>query len=370
MTKTLLIVNPKASGVRPDAVAEVTKLLGAATELEVVATRERNHATEIVRALPPGTEQVFAMGGDGLFNEVANGIDADMPVGLLGAGASNVLPRALGLPGDAKSAALRLATSSATRQISLGVANGRRFTFCCGLGIDAEVVREVDRRGRRKGRRASDSAVAWELVRQARGDGQKAFAWGYMTHLAADILSHNHFVPIHTLISFRARTSGHAYWEARMDGLQQIRYWRRARQVLEFTYEDCDELVEQTIEHTLLSFKANKKIFDSLMGISKLEQWQLLVNTVNRSSRYSLSRTTMDRYNHACVHAVMDLLVHKKRSFTQELDATGSEMLKQSIRLRRQLRKLRRSRSLDREAEERIMQRLINRAPRIPVEMD
>ena len=191
-----------------------------------------------------------------------------------------------------------------------------------------------------------------------------------MTHLAADILSHNHFVPIHTLISFRARTSGHAYWEARMDGLQQIRYWRRARQVLEFTYEDCDELVEQTIEHTLLSFKANKKIFDSLMGISKLEQWQLLVNTVNRSSRYSLSRTTMDRYNHACVHAVMDLLVHKKRSFTQELDATGSEMLKQSIRLRRQLRKLRRSRSLDREAEERIMQRLINRAPRIPVEMD
>jgi len=165
MTKTLLIVNPKASGVRPDAVAEVTKLLGAATELEVVATRERNHATEIVRALPPGTEQVFAMGGDGLFNEVANGIDADMPVGLLGAGASNVLPRALGLPGDAKSAALRLATSSATRQISLGVANGRRFTFCCGLGIDAEVVREVDRRGRRKGRRASDSAVAWELVR-------------------------------------------------------------------------------------------------------------------------------------------------------------------------------------------------------------
>jgi diacylglycerol kinase family enzyme len=165
VVRTLLIVNPKASGVDPDVVAEVTRLLGAATELEVVATRERNHATEIVRTLPTGTERVFAMGGDGLFNEVANGIDADMPVGLLGAGASNVLPRALGLPRDAKSAAVRLATSTATRQISLGVANGRRFTFCCGLGIDAEVVRAVDGRGRRKGRRASDLAVAWELVR-------------------------------------------------------------------------------------------------------------------------------------------------------------------------------------------------------------
>ena len=165
MVRALLIVNPKASGVDPDAVAEVTKLLGAATELDVVVTRERNHATEIVRALPAGTERVFAMGGDGLFNEIANGIDTDMPVGLLGAGASNVLPRALGLPRDAKSAALRLATSTSSRQISLGVANGRRFTFSCGLGIDAEVVRAVDGRGRRKGRRASDLAVAWELVR-------------------------------------------------------------------------------------------------------------------------------------------------------------------------------------------------------------
>jgi hypothetical protein len=245
-------------------------------------------------------------------------------------------------------------------------ANENRYLYGC---IGADIV-QAKAYTRSLATHCHGWPVAWELVRQARGDGQKAFAWGYMTHLAADILSHNHFVPIHTLISFRARTSGHAYWEARMDGLQQIRYWRRARQVLGFTYEDCDELVEQTIEHTLLSFKANKRIFDSLMGISKLEQWQLAVNTVNQASRYSLSRTTVERYNHACVHAVMDLLVHKKRSFTQELDATGSEMLKHSIRLRRQLRKLRRGRSLDHETEDRIMQRLLNRAPRIPVEMD
>lgn len=165
MGRALLIVNPKASGVDPAVVAEVARILGDGTELEVVATRARGHAIELVDSLPTGTERVFAMGGDGLFNEVANGVDASIPVGLLAAGASNVLPRALGLPNDPRAAAARFVASETTRQISLGVANGRRFTFCCGLGVDAEIVRAIDERGRAAGRRASDRAFVSELVR-------------------------------------------------------------------------------------------------------------------------------------------------------------------------------------------------------------
>ena len=165
MTPALLIVNPRASGVDSAVVADVTNVLKREAELEVVATRDRGHATELVRELPAGTERIFAMGGDGLFNEVANGVGAVLPVGLLAAGASNVLPRALGLPGDARTAAERLVASQTTRQISLGVANGRRFTFCCGLGVDAEIVRAIDARGRAAGRRASDLTFAWELTR-------------------------------------------------------------------------------------------------------------------------------------------------------------------------------------------------------------
>ncbi|MGI9659429.1 MAG: diacylglycerol/lipid kinase family protein, partial [Gaiellaceae bacterium] len=49
--------------------------------------------------------------------------------------------------------------------ISLGIANGRRFTFACGLGIDAQIVRAVDARGRRRGRRPGDHVFAWELTK-------------------------------------------------------------------------------------------------------------------------------------------------------------------------------------------------------------
>ena len=165
VTNAVLIVNPKASGVDPDTVAAVTRTLAASHELEVHATRERGHATELAHELPDGVGRLYALGGDGLFNEIANGVGPTVGVGLLAGGASNVLPRALGVGGDALAAATRLAQSTTVRQISLGVANGRRFTFACGLGIDAELVRAIDARGRRGGRRPGDSAFAWELIK-------------------------------------------------------------------------------------------------------------------------------------------------------------------------------------------------------------
>jgi diacylglycerol kinase family enzyme len=162
---TVLIVNPRATRVTSDTVAEVARELGAHGELEVHATQDRGHATELARGLPRGVARLFGLGGDGLFNELANGVSPDVAIGLLPAGSSNVLPRALGLPGDVPGALARLGASSSTRTISLGSANGRRFTFACGLGVDAEIVRAVDARGRKRGKRPGDHVFAWELTK-------------------------------------------------------------------------------------------------------------------------------------------------------------------------------------------------------------
>ena len=121
-----------------------------------------------------------------------------MPVGFIPGGASNVLVRALGLPNDAVAVARRLAKAERERVISLGVvelADGeggtvrRRFTFCGGVGLDAELVRAVDRRGRREGKRPGDLAFVRELRRilaarrwrldpvlEVEGHGRAAFA--------------------------------------------------------------------------------------------------------------------------------------------------------------------------------------------------
>jgi len=188
--------------------------------------------------------------------------------------------------------------------------------------------------------------VAWRIVGSAKTDGELAFAWGYMTHLAADVLSHNHFVPLHLVLSFATRTSGHAYWEARVDGLQDKHHAERLRHVLTTPYEDCDALVDRVVEHTLFSFRTNKRIFDSLMGLAHLDRWQRLVRTVNDRSRFRLTRATVDTYNRACVAGALDLLANRKQSYTQAQDPTGKDTLDRAFVLRRKLRQLERTRGL------------------------
>jgi diacylglycerol kinase family enzyme len=157
----LLIVNPYASGVNEDRIDAVTASLG---DVEVRRTEHRGHATELARE-GRGVEALYVFSGDGVFNEVLNGIDAETPVGFLPGGGANVLSRALGLPRDPVRAAERL-VSGRTRRISVGRVNGRRFGFAAGIGIDAEAVRRVDERGRSEEQgRSGNLAFAWDLVR-------------------------------------------------------------------------------------------------------------------------------------------------------------------------------------------------------------
>jgi diacylglycerol kinase family enzyme len=157
----LLIVNPFASGVTEEAIEKVRKALG---EVEVRRTEHRGHATELAREAG-GAEAVYVFSGDGGFNEVLNGIGRDTPVGFIPGGGANVLPRALGLPGHSVRAAERLVDAT-TRRISLGKVNGRRFGFAAGLGLDAEVIRRLEARGRSaEGTRAANLFAALELAR-------------------------------------------------------------------------------------------------------------------------------------------------------------------------------------------------------------
>ncbi len=157
----LLIVNPYASGVSEARVTAVREALG---DVEVRLTEHPGHATQLAREAR-GAEAVYVFSGDGGFNEVLNGIDAETPVGFLAGGGANVLPRALGLPRDPVRAAARLVLGR-TRRISLGQVNGRRFGFAAGLGLDAEVVRRVEERGRSERRgRAGNLLFAWDVAR-------------------------------------------------------------------------------------------------------------------------------------------------------------------------------------------------------------
>jgi diacylglycerol kinase family enzyme len=161
MARRLLIVNPYASGVDDDRTQAVADALG---DVEVRRTERRDHATELVREAVDA-EAVYVFSGDGVFNEALNGLERDVPLGLIPGGAANVLPRALGLPRDPVRAAQLLAHAE-PRRISLGRVNARRFGFSSGIGLDAEVVRRVDALGRTEERgRAGNVRFTLTLLR-------------------------------------------------------------------------------------------------------------------------------------------------------------------------------------------------------------
>jgi diacylglycerol kinase family enzyme len=159
----ILIVNPFASGVTERRLAAVQAALPAGTE--TVLTHARGEATEYAAEWSSRAEVIYVFSGDGTYNEVINGLQADVPVGFVPGGGTSVLPRALGLPRDPERAAARI-TRGVTRRISLGVVNGRKFAFNAGIGFDAELVRRVDALGRRSdGKRPGDLAFGWTVMR-------------------------------------------------------------------------------------------------------------------------------------------------------------------------------------------------------------
>ena len=168
MRRAVLIVNPFSTAVTEARVTAVEAVLRTRVELVTRLTEAKGHAAEIAAEAARTADAVIVFSGDGTYNEAINGADGSVPFGFLPGGGTSVLSRALGLPRDPVAAAEQVAAALSgdrTRRISLGRVNGRRFCFASGIGLDAELIRRVDGRGRRPdGRRARNSAFITSFV--------------------------------------------------------------------------------------------------------------------------------------------------------------------------------------------------------------
>ncbi|OLB75961.1 MAG: diacylglycerol kinase [Actinobacteria bacterium 13_2_20CM_2_71_6] len=171
--RALLVVNHKATTTSGRVRDVLVQALSNVVHLTVEHTRRRGHAASLAQqAAADGMDVVVTLGGDGTVNEAVNGLLAhgtgpDAPaLGVVPGGSTNVFARALGLPSDCVEATgvlLEALRANRFRTIGLGRADDRYFTFCAGLGIDAEVIARVER---------------------ARGDGGNSTSLQYLRALA------------------------------------------------------------------------------------------------------------------------------------------------------------------------------------------
>jgi len=166
--RVLLVVNSSASSVTARARVVIAKALAADHEVSVAETSRRGHATRLARgAAADGVDVVAVLGGDGTLNEAANGLaGTGTALAALPGGSTNVFARTLGLPDDpieATGVLLDALAHRSIRRVGLGSVNDRYFLFHVGVGFDAAVVAEVERRGSLK-RWANHVLFAWAAL--------------------------------------------------------------------------------------------------------------------------------------------------------------------------------------------------------------
>ena len=160
----LLVVNPKATTTSPRVADVIVHALSDVVDLDVTVTTHRGHAIRLAEAARAShLDVVLTLGGDGVVNEVVNGLLAEgtgQGVPLLATvpgGSANVFARSLGIPADpveATGVVMDWLRAGRERTIGLGRADDRWFVANAGLGIDAEIIDAMERQ-RGKGRSAT-----------------------------------------------------------------------------------------------------------------------------------------------------------------------------------------------------------------------
>lgn len=177
-----------------------------------------------------------------------------------------------------------------------------------------------------------------KVLEHAETDARRACAYGYLSHLAADTIAHNYYVPYKLMVSFASLTLKHTYWEMRFETFVERETWETGKKVAKEHYRQNDLLLSRVLSDTIFSFGTNKRIFNSILLLSRFEKWQQVSRTLTGASRYALSEEDREEYMNLAREAVFDFLANHDQARTFSADPTGERALAAAEIVRRNLR--------------------------------
>lgn len=183
-------------------------------------------------------------------------------------------------------------------------------------------------------------SVGLHLLDQAGNDQTRAFALGYLCHLAADVVAHNKFVPRQMTLSQSKTTFSHVYWEMRADALIPRPSWQEMRSVVKEHWPDHDELLEEHVTRPLFSFGWNKRVFTRVSLASSARSWRHATRVWAMFSRHPLPAWMLSAYHCECIARMQSVLTLLDRSPVISEDPIGSVSFEHVRVTRRLLRQM------------------------------
>ncbi len=186
-------------------------------------------------------------------------------------------------------------------------------------------------------------STGFGLLERAEDDAGRAFAYGYLAHLACDTVAHNKYVPRQIMVAGTTRSFGHFYWEFRADANIEPLYWRRLRQTVLACFPEHDALMERELDRGFLPFHVNQRIFTRMNKLHSERWWCQTVRMWDRVSRWELNERLLRRYRRDALDSALDLLTEGRDSELLHVDPSGNLALQYLKDSRRYLRKMRRA---------------------------
>lgn len=175
--------------------------------------------------------------------------------------------------------------------------------------------------------------TGFKLLEQADSPEIKAYAWGYLTHLAADTVAHNYYVPNMLGHMPTTGTMSHVSVEMLADAKMD---WdpRQAESLFKRSMREQDGSIISVTDHRKMLFRLKKRIMRSSISICRRKGWDSSLDLASRVlHRQTHERFLREMYS-LSLNAVADFLNDPYSSAVLSLDPVGTRNLRRIRRLR------------------------------------
>ncbi len=173
------------------------------------------------------------------------------------------------------------------------------------------------------------------ILDAARTEEERAFALGYMSHLAADVIGHNHFVPNCLYRSFGSKKLGHAYWEMHADNLIEGRFSEAAAALAAADMPALDALLEAVARRGIIAFETRKRIFTGFVSIANHARARSLLDRVRPFSAMALRHEDVRDQVELSLACVLEMLEDPTVPLLGRYDPIGARNIALAKELRR-----------------------------------
>ena len=178
--------------------------------------------------------------------------------------------------------------------------------------------------------------VGQEIHNLAPTDALRAFGLGYLSHLAADTIAHNYFVPRQLMLTSSTAAVGHSYWETRIEAHLGDAYARAAKDVILLDHAPADAHLDRIIAPTIFSVRTNRRLFRGMVHLTETTSWQRASQVAREYSRWPLSDDDVERHLGLSFDFMVELL-NESTAAARHLDPSGERPLKTAKEIRRKV---------------------------------